>query len=130
MSTMTFTQEITLEKITCPDCTGVFAMNAEKLAFARKHSGGYFCPYCGQQRGWWKSEAQKRVEELEVRLKREMDQMSIQLAGKQAAERRAANAEAALARSQKRAKAGVCPCCHRTFKQLAAHMKSKHPQEK
>jgi hypothetical protein len=22
---------------------------------------------------------------------------------------------------------GVCPCCNRTFKQLAAHMASKHP---
>lgn len=23
--------------------------------------------------------------------------------------------------------AGMCPCCRRTFKQLAEHMKSKHP---
>lgn len=28
-----------------------------------------------------------------------------------------------------RAHAGVCPCCNRTFKQLAAHMKTKHPDE-
>lgn len=26
-----------------------------------------------------------------------------------------------------RAANGVCPCCHRTFKQLARHMKTKHP---
>ena len=25
---------------------------------------------------------------------------------------------------------GVCPCCNRTFKQLAAHMKNKHPEFK
>lgn len=31
-------------------------------------------------------------------------------------------------RMTKRAKAGVCPCCNRTFKQLAAHMANKHPQ--
>lgn len=31
-------------------------------------------------------------------------------------------------RITKRAKAGVCPCCNRTFKQLAAHMSSQHPQ--
>ncbi len=31
-------------------------------------------------------------------------------------------------RITKRAKAGVCPCCNRTFKQLAAHMANKHPQ--
>lgn len=27
-----------------------------------------------------------------------------------------------------RIKAGVCPCCNRTFKQLATHMKRKHPE--
>lgn len=31
-------------------------------------------------------------------------------------------------RITKRAKAGVCPCCNRTFQQLAAHMANKHPQ--
>lgn len=36
-------------------------------------------------------------------------------------------AEAELKRHQKRAKNGVCPCCKRTFKQLATHMKTKHP---
>jgi hypothetical protein len=30
-------------------------------------------------------------------------------------------------RLRERARAGVCPCCHRTFKQLAAHMANKHP---
>jgi crotonobetainyl-CoA:carnitine CoA-transferase CaiB-like acyl-CoA transferase len=30
-------------------------------------------------------------------------------------------------RIQQRAAAGVCPCCNRTFKQLARHMKAKHP---
>lgn len=28
---------------------------------------------------------------------------------------------------KRRVKAGVCPCCKRTFKQLVAHMKHKHP---
>jgi hypothetical protein len=35
-----------------------------------------------------------------------------------------------LTRQRKRAKEGVCPCCNRTFKQLAAHMKNKHPDFK
>jgi hypothetical protein len=33
----------------------------------------------------------------------------------------------AATKARKRAKAGVCPCCNRTFQQLARHMKSKHP---
>lgn len=30
-------------------------------------------------------------------------------------------------RLERRLKHGVCPCCKRTFKQLAAHIASKHP---
>lgn len=40
---------------------------------------------------------------------------------------RAQKAEAEAARITKRATAGVCPCCSRSFRQLAAHMKNKHP---
>lgn len=28
----------------------------------------------------------------------------------------------------KRAKAGVCPCCHRTIRQMALHMRTQHPE--
>ena len=37
-------------------------------------------------------------------------------------------AQAAARRLRQRVSAGVCPCCQRTFKQLAAHMKAKHPE--
>jgi hypothetical protein len=33
-----------------------------------------------------------------------------------------------LTRQKKRIAAGVCPCCHRSFKQLARHMETKHPE--
>jgi hypothetical protein len=32
-----------------------------------------------------------------------------------------------IKKANRKAKAGVCPCCNRTFKQLADHMKVKHP---
>lgn len=32
-----------------------------------------------------------------------------------------------IAKFKKRTGNGVCPCCKRTFKQLARHMKCKHP---
>jgi hypothetical protein len=32
------------------------------------------------------------------------------------------------ARARKRAKAGVCPCCHRTIRQMALHMRTQHPE--
>lgn len=36
-------------------------------------------------------------------------------------------AENALKRHKKRAAAGTCPCCNRTFSNMARHMKSEHP---
>lgn len=53
-------------------------------------------------------------------------------AATRAAERDQAEASAraykgAATRVRNRAKAGVCPCCKRTFKQLARHMSSQHP---
>jgi hypothetical protein len=35
-----------------------------------------------------------------------------------------------LTRARARAAAGVCPCCHRSFENLARHVKSKHPDFK
>lgn len=44
-----------------------------------------------------------------------------------AAERSASAYKGAATRLKNRAKAGVCPCCNRTFQNLARHMKSQHP---
>ncbi len=38
-----------------------------------------------------------------------------------------AKLETEAARLKKRVGNGICPCCKRTFRQLAAHMKTKHP---
>lgn len=36
-------------------------------------------------------------------------------------------AKAALTKHKKRSAAGTCPCCKRTFQNMAAHMQNKHP---
>ena len=44
-----------------------------------------------------------------------------------ASERSKAATRGHLTRLRTRVAAGVCPCCNRTFKDLARHMTSKHP---
>jgi uncharacterized protein (DUF3084 family) len=65
------------------------------------------------------------------KLRRERDTLKQQMARieeeKRDAEKRAAAAEAATNRLRKRVAAGICPCCHRSVRQLAQHMKTKHP---
>ena len=38
--------------------------------------------------------------------------------------------EGQAVKARTRAKAGVCPCCNRTFRQMALHMRNKHPDFK
>ena len=42
----------------------------------------------------------------------------------------AAAAKLDTVRARKRALMGTCPCCHRTFRQMALHMRNKHPEFK
>jgi anthranilate/para-aminobenzoate synthase component I len=46
----------------------------------------------------------------------------------ESAQRRAAAYKGVVTKTKKRIKNGVCPCCNRTFANLARHMKSKHPK--
>jgi hypothetical protein len=42
------------------------------------------------------------------------------------AQRQVSAAKGQITKLKKRAQAGVCPCCNRTFSDLARHMQSKH----
>lgn len=77
-----------------------------------------------------------RVSSLD-KMRQERDQLKQQVAQRDdevrdankraAAERRTAIAYKGQAtKLRKRAKGGACPCCNRTFENLARHMKSKH----
>lgn len=46
---------------------------------------------------------------------------------RKAAERAAAAQKGQVTRLKNRAKAGVCPCCNRSFQNLQRHMENKHP---
>ncbi len=122
MST-TFTEFVTLEKQSCGQCGGLFALNLEFLEHARKNKGGYHCPYCDTRWSWNESEADRLRAQLE-----EKERLLTVAKCAEANERSAKEtAEKKLRRTCTRVKAGVCPCCNRTVKQLAAHMATKHP---
>jgi GTP cyclohydrolase FolE2 len=103
---------------------------------AARHSSRivFFCPYG--------HEAVFSEDETEAdKLRRERDrllQRTAQLDDVIAAQKRELFAERELVNNLKtqrkvmvrRAKAGTCPCCHRTFRQMALHMRNKHPEFK
>jgi hypothetical protein len=92
-----------------------------------KREGGFWsCPN-GHQRGFRKGEDE--IEQESIRRERDLlKQDTARLNDELAAERkRAEEAERKIVQVRKRAAAGVCPCCNRTFTNMQRHMKSKHP---
>lgn len=77
-------------------------------------------------------DVQRFISETEAkRLQRELDKEKLRsrtLRSERDFERNSARAlKGHLTRTRKRVGSGVCPCCSRTFQQLARHMKARHP---
>lgn len=92
-----------------------------------------YCPYGHQM--VYKPQRQMNIDE-QTKLERDRlkqdaarleEEINLQRELRKAAERSAIAFKASATRVKNRAKAGVCPCCNRTFSQLQRHMKRKHP---
>ena len=121
---------VELTEFVCGECGGVYAISERfRKQCQDKGNRGWRCPYpdCNTTWGYYgKTEAEKLQDQLDCE-RQQRERISDQL--KQTT--RSLNAQRGAttrARNQlNRTKAGICPCCNRTFKQLAAHMKSQHP---
>lgn len=111
----------------CGECFVLFAFPETQQEKARAdHRRGFWCPNEHKLHYTGKTEAQKLREQLE----RERDR-----AGRLASQRDQAEAslratKGVVTRQKKqlqRVANGVCPCCNRSFVNLARHMESKHP---
>lgn len=84
----------------------------------------FFCAY-GHKQHYVVGESE------ETKLRRERDRLKQQTARLEDEARevraRAEKAERATKRLKKRTAAGTCPCCQRTFSNMAEHMKHQHP---
>ena len=104
---------------TCPVCGINYAVDAVVMRYkneaAQLEQPHWYCPN-GHQLVFVEREADI--------LRRERDRLKQQLAERDDAVKRA---EQETARLKKRINAGVCPCCSRTFSNVARHMKTKHP---
>lgn len=119
----------TLYVLSCGTCGIVFAIPDGFDDHLRQTGDTFYCPN-GHQRVY--------RETTEVRLKRELGWAKDRAARARAeadqakASARAHRGAATRARNERdqvrtRVANGVCPCCNRTFKQLARHMASQHP---
>lgn len=133
VATRGYTITPALELVTeeCCACGVTFALPASLQRQLRDNPGrSFYCPSGHSQHYVGESEAQGQ--------RRRADQLARQLDAARArathAEDQAAAAErsnralrAVNTRTRKRVAAGLCPCCRRSFGDLAEHMAGQHP---
>jgi DNA repair exonuclease SbcCD ATPase subunit len=133
---MSLIGSLTLVEIECANCITHFAMDEALQRRCRETGRDFYCPN-GHINVYRDNELARLRKERE-QLKHEADNArkrmtwAERLAETAAQERdQVKKAHAAtkgqLTKTRKRIANGVCPCCHRTFKQLASHMAHKHP---
>lgn len=116
-------------ELTCFRCGILFGVPDcwEKARRGDKES--FYCPN-GHSQAFVTSEADKLRLERD-RLKQQLackdDDIARERRSRELAEHREAAAKGQITKLKKRASVGVCPCCNRTFGNLASHMKIKHP---
>lgn len=114
---------VNLVDVDCGECGGTYAVN-ERFHEQKRQKGGYWhCPYCQTSWGFGEGENSRLKKELTAEKARRDRALQEANENRQLAEKTVK----AINRLKKRVTNGVCPCCNRTFQNLARHMKTKHP---
>ena len=128
MSTQTYTGTLAVE--ICASCGMAFGMPTDVQHRRRDDHALFYCPDGHQQQYTGLSDREKAERDL-VRERAAHDQTRASrdyaLAERDSQCRRVSALSGVIARTKNRIAVGVCPCCKRTFKQLASHMADKHP---
>lgn len=135
---MTDTYFGVLDRTNCPECGVIFGIPEELMKKLREKGTTFYCPN-GHKLHFGDSEND--------RLRRERDRLKQQMAEKDDAierrdrwledqrkdieheKRRHAATKGNLTKAKKRANAGVCPHCTRTFANMATHIRHMHPEK-
>lgn len=130
-STITLNGTFVTETCCHDGCHVTFAMSDELYRARRNDHGWFYCPNGHRMRYASESDLERAQREARVAadaLARERARHDQTRADRDHQVRRVAAANGRVTRIKNRVVAGVCPCCNRTFENLARHMASKHPK--
>ena len=108
----------------CGGCGIPYMIPTSRYNELRNNKGGFYCPNGCSRVFTGKSDAEKFQEQM-AEMKRTMEQEAETLRNRIMDE---IQAKRKVELKLKRVSNGVCPCCNRTFGNLARHMKTKHPE--
>lgn len=124
VSSLNLNVDIEFKTLQCARCDMVFATTARFMKARRNDHDNFYCP-AGHSNHY---PQESKSEILARQLLEARRDISIERDNVRRLEYQRRAEKAAKTRLKNRIAAGVCPCCNRTFKQLAAHMKNKHPE--
>jgi len=122
MSTIYKTESFKIEH--CFNCGVPFCITTELQERRLRDHKTFYCPNGHGQVYTGETKAQKLARKV-ARLESEMDQKNARI---ERIERSRSAMKGQVTKIKNRVAAGVCPCCNRTFQNLARHMKGQHPQ--
>lgn len=120
--TYTLAADLILENASCCVCGIQFAAPRKWLQNRRDEGGKFYCPN-GHELVFRQPETEKlreKISRLEASNRHLADQ-------REAAERSNAALRGSNTKLRNRIANGVCPCCRRSFADLARHMAGQHP---
>lgn len=119
--------EVELETMQCGTCGVWHAIPKIMFDSCYREGGFWHCPN-GHSRGYRKGQDERDEESLKKQLAREKKEKEWAIQEQENLKKQLAAQKGQNTKLKNRAKAGVCPCCNRTFKQLARHMERMHPE--
>ena len=122
MATMTYSETL---QVTHCWCGIALAIPANLFRVAQDEGKSVYCPlgHTFSYGNTYKQQLEKAQERISDERRRHSATRDL-LAHE---ERSHAATRGHLTRTKKRVSAGVCPCCNRTFQNLARHMAGQHP---
>lgn len=128
---------IQIDHVNCGDCGIHFGLERSFNQSRIQDRKRFYCPngchiqYLGPTEADRLKDKLAAAQSREDQLKAQAEQLRGQIHSKGvmlSQERsRVRGLRGAITKAKKRAAAGVCPCCTRTFQNLARHMKGQHP---
>lgn len=121
--------QLNFNVIECGKCGVQFGISSNLHRTLTETRQGFYCPN-GHSRYYpedtEKNKLKREVKHLKNRVIVAGEQMEAAERDARTSEKRAAAHKGQVTKIKKRIKHGVCPCCNRTFKNLARHMSTKH----
>jgi len=123
VNTITIKQTFSIE--TCCTCGVPFGIESDHQRHLRNTGASFYCPNGHKQH--YTDTQDEKIRRLEQRLAAEAGNRRHLNEQFERERRRHAATKGQLTKTRKRVSGGVCPCCNRSFVDLARHMAGQHP---